>query len=149
MMTQEDLKLIEERFTERYADTYAKIFTANDANTIICELLLPYTPIDKFMGVLQKKAQLIQAYGCDKFVFDKRAIKGFHQPTMEWYYLEWKVEMYHKYGLSVHRKLFSNEDWFLKCIEAGRAEIKRKDPGSIVHTFDIKVCQTLEEAVNS
>ncbi len=149
MMTVEDNKILEERFTERYADNFGRIYTCNDANTLICELLMPYTPIEQFMGILQKKAQIIQNYGCDKFIFDKRAIRGFHQPSMEWYYLEWKVEMYHKFGLAVHRKLFCNEEWFLKCIEAGRAEIKRKDPGSIVHTLDIKVCKDLEEAVNS
>lgn len=148
-MTVEDNKILEERFTERYADNFGRIYTCNDANTLICELLMPYTPIEQFMGILQKKAQIIQNYGCDKFIFDKRAIRGFHQPSMEWYYLEWKVEMYHKFGLAVHRKLFCNEEWFLKCIEAGRAEIKRKDPGSIVHTLDIKVCKDLEEAVNS
>jgi len=149
MMTIEDSKILEERFTERYADNFGKIYTGTDSNTIICELLLPYTPIEQFMGLLQKKAQIIQNYGCDKFVFDKRAIRGFHQPSMEWYYLEWKVQMFHKFGLAVHRKLFCDEEWFLKCIEAGRAEIKRKDPGSIVHTLDIKVCQTLQEAVES
>jgi hypothetical protein len=146
-MTQEDVRILEDRFTERYSDNFGKIYTCNDSNIIICELLLPYTPMDKFMALLQRKALIIQAYGCEKFIFDKRAIRGFHQPTMEWYYLEWKVEMYHKFGLAVHRKLFCQEEWFLKCIEAGRAEIKRKDPGSIVHTLDIKVSRDLQEAV--
>lgn len=149
MMTQEDLKIIDERFSERYSDEFGKIYTALDSNIIICELLLPYIPIDSFMALLKQQMTIIEMYGCDKFIFDKRAIRGFHQPSMEWYYLTWKVEAYQKYGLSKHRKLFTDEEWFLKCIEAGRAQIKQKDPGSIVHTLDIKVCQTLEEAVTT
>jgi hypothetical protein len=149
MMTPDDLHLINERFTERYSDEFGRIYTANDSNTIICELLLPYTPIDDFMNLLKQQMFLIEMYGCDKFVFDKRAIRGFHQPSMEWYYLTWKVDAYRRFGLAKHRKLFTNEEWFLKCVEAGRAQIRQKDPGSIVHTLDIKVCQTLAEAVNT
>jgi hypothetical protein len=149
MMTPADLAILEERFTERYADETGRLYTGNDSNLIICELLKAYTPIDDFMNILKQKSRLIEMYGCNKFIFDKRAIRGFHQPSMEWYYLTWKVEMYRKFGLERHRKLFSNEPWFLKCIEAGRAEIRRKDPGSIVHTLDIKVCQSLEEAIRS
>lgn len=148
MMTQEDLQLLNERFSERYADEFGRIYVGNDSNTIICELLQAYIPIDDFMSLLKQQMTIIDMYGCDKFIFDKRAIKGFHQPSMEWYYLTWKVEAYKKYGLSKHRKLFSSEPWFLKCIEAGRAQIKQKDPGSIVHTFDIQVCDSLQEAVN-
>lgn len=149
MMTAEENLLLETRFSERYKDHYGIIYTCDDSNIMLCELTQPYTPIDDFMKLLRQMMIVIEMYGCQKFIFDKRAIRGFHQPTMEWYYLTWKVEAYNKFGLRVHRKLFPQEEWFLKCIEAGRAAIKRKDPGSIVHTFDIKVCQSLEEAVNS
>ena len=149
MMTPDDLKLIEERFSERFSNEWGTMYVCNDSNVIICSILQSYTPIDDFMSLLRQQAMLIETYGCEKFIFDKRAIRGFHQPTMEWYYLTWKVEMYQKYGLMTHRKLFTDEEWFLQCIKAGRAAIKKKDPGSIVHTFDIKVCKTLQEAVDS
>lgn len=149
MMTYDDQALIQARFTEQFANDFGKIYTCNDANIIICELTKAYVPIDEFMNVLKKKAEIIEKHGCEKFIFDKRELRGFHQPSMEWYYLTWKPEMYRKFGLSKHRKLFTTEEWFLKCIQAGRNEIKRKDPGNIVHTLDIKVCQTLDEAVES
>ena len=149
IMTQEDLQLLNERFTERYADEFGRIYVGSDSNIIICEMLQAYTPIEDFMNLLKQQMDIIDMYGCDKFIFDKRAIKGFHQPSMEWYYLTWKVEAYKKYGLSKHRKLFTDEAWFRKAIEAGRAAIKKKDPGSIVHTFDIKICESLREAVTT
>lgn len=148
MMTPADLAILEQRFSERYANEWGRLYTCNDSNIIICELLQPYTPINEFMDILRQKAHLIEMYGCDKFIFDKREIRGFHQPSMEWYYLTWKVEMYRKYGLSKHRKLFTTEEWFLRCIEAGRAEIRRKDPGSIVHTLDIKISKSLQDAID-
>lgn len=149
MMTQDDLQLLNERFSERYSDEFGRIYVGSDSNIIICEILQPYVPIDDFMNLLKQQMTIIDMYGCDKFIFDKRAIRGFHQPSMEWYYLTWKIEAYKKYGLSTHRKLFTEEPWFRKCVDAGRKQIKEKDPGSIVHTFDIKVCDTLKEAVTT
>ncbi|MGF1532453.1 MAG: hypothetical protein ACFCUI_02020 [Bernardetiaceae bacterium] len=147
-MTPEDLKVIQERFTLKHEDEVSRIYTGNDSNVIICQMLQSYTEIDNFKAMLYKKAELIEQYGCDLFVFDKRSIRGFHQPSMEWYYLEWKPEMYRRFGLRVHRKLFTTETWFLKCIEAGRAEIKRRDPGSIVHTMDITIVDTIAQAID-
>lgn len=147
VMLQEDQKLLMERFTERYSDQAGKIYTCNDSNIILCKLLQAYTPIDDFMNLLKQQMTIIEMYGCEKFIFDKRAIRGFHQPSMEWYYLTWKVEAYKRFGLEKHRKLFTKEEWFLKCIEAGRAQIKLKDPGSIVHSFDIQVCDDLADAM--
>jgi len=149
VMPQEDQKIINERFSERYSDEFGKIYTANDSNTILCVVLQAYTPIDDFMNLLKQQMTVIDMYGCDKFIFDKRAIRGFHQPSMEWYYLTWKVEAYKKYGLSKHRKLFTDEKWFLRCIEAGRDQIRQKDPGSVVHTLDIKVVKDYAEALES
>lgn len=146
MMTPNDMDILEAQFSQRYEGEYGKIYTANEQNVIICEITKPYVPIDGFMALLKEKAKHIEDFGCDKFIFDKRELRGFHQPSMEWYYLTWKPEMYQKYGLAVHRKLFTTEDWFRKCIQAGRAEIKRKDPGSIVHTLDIQVKESLHAA---
>lgn len=148
MMTQEDLQVIDERFTERYGDEYGKVYTCNDSNILLCELLQPYIPIDHFMNLLKQQMTLMEMYGCDKFIIDGRAIRGFHQPSMEWFYLTWKVEAYKRFGLEKHRQLFTDEEWFLKCIDAAQDQIKRKDPGSIVHTLDLKRCESLEEATN-
>lgn len=146
LMQGEDLKFLEENFNLQFENEFGNMFVGKNANIIICELTQAYTPIDDFMALLEHKRELIKKYGCQKFIFDKRAIKGFHQPSMEWYYLTWKVDMYQNFKLGVHRKLFTTEGWFLKCIEAGRAEIKRKDPGSIVHSLDIKVSKDLKDA---
>jgi hypothetical protein len=149
LMQGEDLKVLQERFNLQYEGEYGNMFVGKDSNLIICEMTQAYTPIEDFMSLLEQKRELIKKYGCEKFIFDKRAIKGFHQPSMEWYYLTWKVDMYNNFKLAKHRKLFTTDGWFLKCIEAGRAEIKRKDPGSIVHTLDIKVCKDLKDAIES
>lgn len=148
-MTAEEKKTIAERFTKRYSDEYGRIYTSNESNTLLCELLQPYTPMDDFMKLLKQQMTVIDMYGCDKLILDQRATRGFHQPTMEWHYLTWKVEAYKKYGLTKHRLIFTDELWFRKCIEAAREEIRVKDPGSIVHTLDIKICDTLKDAIDS
>lgn len=149
LMTSDDLKIIKERFTLRSSDKWANYFTCNDSNVILCQMLEAYTPINEFKAMLERKITLIEEFGCDKFIFDKRSINGFHQPSMEWYYLEWKVKMYEQYGLSVHRKLFTEETWFRKAVQAGRASIRKKDPGSIVHTLDIKIVESFRQGLDS
>lgn len=149
-MTNDDRRVMQEQgFVTQYEDQTGKIYVSQQTQIFICEILLPYMPIEDFKNLLLQKGLLIKKFGCRKFIFDKRAIRGFHQPSMEWYYAVWKPKMQEKFGLSVHRKLFTNEEWFRKCVEVGRAEIRRKYPASTVHQMDIKMCETMREAINT
>lgn len=150
-MTQEDLTTLQAyNFQKIYEESIGKIYVQEEQKIFICEIGEPYMTIDDFKSLLFQKGIFIKQYGgCEKFIFDKRAIQSFHQPSMEWYYVVWKVKMLEKFNLRIHRKLFTKEMWFRKMIEAGRAQIKQKYPDSPVHHLDIKVCESIEDAILS
>jgi hypothetical protein len=148
MMTPDDLQALQDYgFQLKYEDAAGKIYVSPSTEIFICEIKEPYMPIEDFKNLLLQKGLLMKEYPCKKFIFDKREIRGFHQPSMEWYYVVWKPKMQEKFGLRVHRKLFTKESWFRKSVEAGRAEIRRKYPHSPCHQMDIKVLETLREAI--
>jgi hypothetical protein len=148
-MTPAETQLLEEQFTERYEDANCRIFASNDGDTIVAEIRLPYVPIEGMMTLLKQVTRLVEFYGGNKFILDQRKLMAFHQPTVEWIDVEWKKEMYHKFGLVTHRQLFSDELWFRKCLEAGQALIRKNYPTAIVHTMDVRTCQSLDEAVRT
>ncbi|MCC5945563.1 MAG: hypothetical protein JJT94_11565 [Bernardetiaceae bacterium] len=150
MMTHDDLQALQEYgFQLKYEDSTGKIYVSSQKEMFICEIKEPYMPIEDFKNLLIQKGLLMKEYPCRKFIFDKREIRGFHQPSMEWYYSVWKPKMQEKFGLSVHRKLFTKEAWFRKSVEAGRAEIRKKYPDSPCHQMDIQVSETIREAINN
>jgi len=148
MMTPDDLKALQEyNFVLEYEDNAGKIYVSSSEEMFICEIKEPYMPIEDFKNLLLQKGLLMKDHPCKKFIFDKREISGFHQPSMEWYYVVWKPKMQEKFGLSVHRKLFTKDAWFRKSVEAGRAEIRKKYPDSPCHQMDVKVMNTIREAI--
>ncbi len=149
-MTQDDLNAMREYgFQLLYEDGTGKIYYSPQSQVFICEIIKAYMPIEEFKNLLMQKARLLKEHPCQKFIFDKRAIRGFHQPSMEWYYVVWKPKMYEKFGLSVHRKLFTTELWFRKCVEVGRSTIKQKYPDSVCHQMDIQVKESIRDAIQS
>lgn len=148
-MTQEDLATLREyNFIKLYDESIGKIYVEPQSKIFICEIGKPYMPIEEFKNLLMQKGLFIKEYGgCNKFIFDKRAIRTFHQPSMEWYYVIWKVKMLEKFGLRIHRKLFTKDIWFRKAIEVGRAQIKMKYPDSPCHSLDIRVYESIRDAI--
>jgi hypothetical protein len=143
--------LIEANFTLEYQDRWGQIFVSKKRNPTImmCKILTPYVLEEDFKKLVMQCTTVAQKTGCDKYIFDKRALKTFHQPSMEWYYVYWKPYMYKEFQLKKHRKLFLMEEWWLKCIEIGRNQIYKKYPNSICHSLDIKVSRDLEDAINN
>jgi hypothetical protein len=89
---------------------------------------------------------LIKSGGFEKFIFDKRALRAFHQPTMEWYFIHWKKEML-GYGVKTHRKILPEEKWFEKMVQLAKAQILADHPDHIIDQLDIAYCDTLEAAI--
>ena len=136
------------RFEEIYDKKYGKIFHLPEQNIVICELTQPYVPIEKFRKIFEKVGNTILETGAKKFIFDKRHLKAFHQPSMEWYFVEWKEEMY-KAGMKVHRKILPQEEWFEQAVKAGKAQIMKKYPNTVVDLLDIQYRNTIREAIES
>ena len=124
----------------------ARIYASRDHGAVICELLLDYIPIEEFKVVFSDVAEVVKEGGFEKFIFDKRALRAFHQPTMEWYFIHWKKDML-AYGVTKHRKILPNEKWFEKMVQIAKAQILENYPDNVIDQLDIQYCQSIEEAI--
>ena len=134
------------QFVDALETRFAKIYTLEAEKFVICELKAEYVPIAHFKETFHKVSDLIKSGLNDKFVFDKRSLRAFHQPSMEWYYVVWKRDML-SYGLKKHRKILPAEAWFRKSVMIAKDQIHQQYPDNIVDQLDIKYCDTLEEAI--
>ena len=125
---------------------YARVWSNPARKILICELLSDYVPIEDFKEVFTEIGELVKAGDFTKFIFDKRALRAFHQPTMEWYFIHWKKEIL-GYGVKTHRKILPAEKWFEKMVQIAKAQILTQYPDNIIDQLDIAYCDTIEEAV--
>jgi hypothetical protein len=102
--------------------------------------------MNDFKELFNKISVLVKQEKITKFIFDKRKLTTFHQPSMEWYHLNWKEDMY-KIGLKKHRKLLPNDKLFEQSVITGRKKISRDNPDFNFDKFEIIYCNTLEEAI--
>lgn len=125
----------------------ASVYTSQGHKIIICRLNRDYVPIEEFKNVFQQIAEIVKTGNYEKFIFDKRALRAFHQPTMEWYFIHWKKEML-KHGVKTHRKILPAEKWFEKMVQIAKAQILESYPDNIIDQLDIQYCQSIEEAIS-
>lgn len=136
--TQNFIVAQEEKYTRVWVNPVLKI--------IICELLVDYIPIEDFKAAFSQIGEIVKSGDYKKFIFDKRALRAFHQPTMEWYFIHWKKEML-THGLKIHRKILPNEKWFGKMVQIAKLQIIQNYPDNIIDQLDISYCDTIEEAI--
>ena len=125
---------------------YARVWSNPARKILICELLSDYVPIEDFKEVFTEIGELVKAGDFTKFIFDKRALRAFHQPTMESYFIHCQNEML-GYGVKTHRKILPAEKWFEKMVQIAKAQILTQYPDNIIDQLDIAYCDTIEEAV--
>ncbi|MGQ9848172.1 MAG: hypothetical protein ACUVQP_11835 [Bacteroidales bacterium] len=127
---------------------YGKVYLLPENHILICELTKEYVPIEEFKEIFNEMIPFIEKYKIKKFVFDKQNLRVFHQPSMEWYFVYWKKEVYEK-GLKIHRKILpQNQPAFKLAVEAGRSKIE-KEYKTIIHLLDIQYKDTIKEAIES
>jgi hypothetical protein len=135
-------------FDLAFEQRYARVWSNPVRKIVICELLTDYVPIEDFKEVFAEIGDLVKAGDYTKFIFDKRALRAFHQPTMEWYFIHWKKEML-GYGVKTHRKILPDEKWFEKMVQIAKNQILTQNPDHIIDQLDIAYCDTLEAAILS
>jgi hypothetical protein len=133
-------------FELAYEERYARVLVSAEKKTIICELLADYIPIDDFKEAFGQIGKIVKGGNYEKFIFDKRSLRAFHQPTMEWYFIHWKKDML-AYGLKTHRKILPAEKWFEKMVQIAKQQILETYPDNIIDQLDIQYCDTIEEAI--
>jgi len=107
-----------------------------------------YIPIEEFKEIFEKTGELVKKEKISKLIFDKTELKVFHQPSMEWYFTQWKEKMF-DLGLKKHRKILPNDDVFKKSVQIGREKILKDFPNIKAHQMEILYSNTLEDAINN
>jgi len=107
-----------------------------------------YIPIESFKEAFEKAENLAQDKEWNAFIFDKSNLDTFHQPSMEWYYTEWKKALSAS-GLHKHFKILPNIPWFKTSVEAGISEIKANYPDFDFSTFTVEYVEDLGSAIEA
>ncbi|MAE84288.1 MAG: hypothetical protein CMB80_16215 [Flammeovirgaceae bacterium] len=133
-------------FVKTYSNEFVDVFTNQSIGIIGCVITSDYVPIRYFIETFKEISILARSNQYTKFIFDKRNLRTFHQPSMEWYFLDWKTEMV-EYGLTKHRKLLPELDWFVKAVQIARDPLLKKMPHSVINRLDIRYCDSLDQAI--
>jgi hypothetical protein len=133
-------------FELAFEQRYTRVLVSPEKKIVICELLADYIPIDDFKEAFGQIGKIVEAGTYSKFIFDKRSLRAFHQPTMEWYFIHWKKEML-GFGLKTHRKILPAEKWFEKMVQIAKQQILENYPDNIIDQLDIQYCNSIEEAI--
>lgn len=123
---------------EKIANKPVLIVTAKDS----------FIPIEEFKSIFNKAGELVKQHKTKKLIFDKRNLTVFHQPSMEWYFTEWKEEMFDK-GLKNHRKLLPDDKVFRQSVKLGRQKIDKDYKDLRLNEMDIKYFEELQEAIDN
>lgn len=117
-------------------------------DTLVISANSHYIHIDDFKKLFEYAGMIAKERGIERLVFDKRRLTAFHQPSMEWYYTEWKDKMF-DLGLKTHRKILPDNNVFKMAVKAGKEKLSEKYPDAKFHQMDIKYSDSVEEAISS
>lgn len=105
-----------------------------------------YIPIDQFKEIFSAVTDLVKNEKITKLIFDKSTLTVFHQPSMEWYFVEWKEQMF-ELGLKSHRKILPRDEIFRQSVRIGREKISKQFPNGKFQHMDIQYADSLKEAI--
>jgi hypothetical protein len=105
-----------------------------------------YIPIEDFKDAFNEMGKTVIEHKITRLVFDKRLMRVFHQPSMEWYFVDWKERMA-DYGLHQHVKILPADHAFCQSVKIGRKQIDLKYPKARFHQLSIRYADSLEEAL--
>jgi hypothetical protein len=130
-----------------YDSPYSFLYYNKSLEMALCIAKVNYIPIDNFKGVFLSISDLIEDYPIKHLLFDKRTLRTFHQPSMEWYFAIWKPEIKKK-GLTNHYKILPPLEWFAQAVNAGKFEISTKYPKDILAGITINYVDSIENAID-
>lgn len=119
---------------------------ADNTEVMIVEATTSYIPIEEFKLIFNYIGDSIAKEPATKLIFDKRKLTVFHQPSMEWYFVEWKEKMF-DLGLKTHRKILPPDNVFKQSVKIGRERIKQIFPQGKYNDMDIQYSDSIEEAI--
>jgi hypothetical protein len=126
---------------------HAKLFRVEGQPTLILEATSGFIPFADFQALFAEVGKVVKEMNITKLVFDKRKLTVFHQPSMQWYFTEWKEDMY-QLGLKTHRKVLPEDQLFRHSVQVGREKISEQFPEALFQKMDIRYAETVDEAVS-
>jgi hypothetical protein len=133
--------------TTLVSDTkWAHIQYVEEHLSVVLKFKVSYVPIEVFKSVLGEIETFASKEKVSKVVFDKTNLTVFHQPSMEWYHVEWKERMLKK-GVKSHRKILPQDRLFVESVRIGREKIQKNNPGFSFAKYDIQYCNSVAEAL--
>jgi len=112
--------------------------------SIVATAKKPFIPEGEFKSLFMSIAEFLKEHHAKKLIFDKRNLRTFHQPSMEWYHVHWKP-LVAALGLTKHRKILPEDNLFRKSVEIGREKIKKDHPNFDFDALDIVYVESVEE----
>ena len=134
-------------FSLIYRCSYSSLYYNANLELVLCIADVEYIPIENFKSIFLAISELIEKYAVKHLLFDKRNLRTFHQPSMEWYFAIWKPLMKDK-GLVNHYKILPDLEWFVQAVNAGKHEILKKYTANILNGIRITYVDTIEKAVD-
>jgi hypothetical protein len=107
-----------------------------------------YIPLAAFREIFEYVTSIARQQPVSKIIFDKRSLTVFHQPSMEWYFLEWKEDMA-RYGVTRHRKLLPQDAAFREAARIGKEALYQNYPNRKFQELDIRYASSMREAIDS
>jgi hypothetical protein len=140
-------KITFDKLTVEKQFKHAIVYTVTQSPHIaIVEATANYIPLAPFKEIFEFIGDLITKKEITKLIFDKRKLSIFHQPSMEWYFIEWK-EVTFDLGLKIHRKLLPMDDIFCQSVRIGREKIIKAYPQKKFQQMDIQYVLSIEEGI--
>ena len=135
-------------FRKLASDDFSSLYYCDELLMAICTAEVEYIPIDAFKKIFFRISDMINACPIKHLIFDKRALRTFHQPSMEWYFTSWKPAIRTR-GLTSHFKILPDLDWFRESVNAGRKEIFSKSDEQLLNGITITYVDSPEEAIKA
>ncbi len=133
-------------FSSLYKCDFASLYYNENLEMVLCIADVEYIPIENFKTIFLTISELIENHSFKHLLFDKRNLRTFHQPSMEWYFAIWKPTIKEK-GLTNHYKILPDLDWFVQAVNAGKHEIFKKYNSTILNGIRITYVDTIEKAI--
>jgi|GEM_PF-7004584 len=132
---------------EYFRSRYATVSFIPASETAIVSIHGAFIPMTEYQQTLEKIGELVKQEKVHKLIVDARQLVAYHQPSVEWSFLNWKREM-STYGLNSYRYVVPNSGEYRKNLENGIQKIRRDHPDTdLLDRMDLAYCRSLEEAV--
>lgn len=142
----ETLRFNDYEFKLENKNMFSSLYFNDQLKMAICFAEEEYIPIDSFKEMFLHISSMIEKIEIKHLVFDKKKLRTFHQPSMEWYFAVWKPSIKNK-GLINHYKILPKLDWFEKAVDAGKYEIFNKFSKEILNGITITYVDSVEDAI--